>query len=342
MMDHRTIQRIYLDHKVSCTNSKKRKRMWIPLAASILVVSAICLLAWIPPTTLRKLRRSMVQSSPPIPRKQRNIHFIFGLWDDGRGMPRDFRMNFNLYEQNNEHWRIMKWFHKASIQQYVEKWIHPNATTTTSTSSDNVFENTWEAWQVARPVQQADLFRYIVLWKMGGFYFDLDVQITVQNSVDKLMEAVGLDPSFHTAAVFFEKGRLSEEEVEYSKWNPGRDGLPEYSTRLSNYALWSRPYSSLMECAIQLATFRILKLNQQDLDWEARLSTTLYTTGPDIISECTMGVRERGFLGKGTKLQDEEEVVRSEITTDNHILVKDPGPNIVNGNSFSWKVPDAA
>eukprot|EP00527_Entomoneis_sp_CCMP2396_P006388 CAMPEP_0198155282 /NCGR_PEP_ID=MMETSP1443-20131203/69053_1 /TAXON_ID=186043 /ORGANISM="Entomoneis sp., Strain CCMP2396" /LENGTH=337 /DNA_ID=CAMNT_0043822027 /DNA_START=35 /DNA_END=1048 /DNA_ORIENTATION=+ len=335
----RNLGRIYLDNKVLLTKTAG----YYALPVGILIIGLVFLTTFrfsaltLP---LHQALKGQVSDFSSIPRKERNIHFIFGLWDDdvGKGLPVEFRRNLKAFERSNPNWRIFKWFRKPMIERYAKAWTVGNS----SKDDEGSFPSTWKAWKVARPVQRADLFRYIMLWQMGGFYFDLDVEISGDNSVAALMKAVDLNPSIHTAALFYEKGRLTEEEAVWSAHDIGRDGLPEYRTRLSNYALWSRPRSKLMECAVQLATYRILKVSKEDLDLDSRLLATLYSSGPDVVTECAFGVREKGFQGSaGRPLQDEEEVVQSNITKDK-VLVKDPGPNIVNGNTFSWKNEKAA
>ena len=36
----------------------------------------------------------------------------------------------------------------------------------------------WPIWDGLRPVERADVFRYLVLWDQGGYYADIDVKCT--------------------------------------------------------------------------------------------------------------------------------------------------------------------
>jgi hypothetical protein len=186
------------------------------------------------------------------------------------------------------------------------------------------------------------LFRYLLLYQFGGFYFDLDVVTSGNNTVAFFMDQVGLNPSLHTAALFWEMGRLTLQEQAKSAKEIVRRGLPEYRTRLSNYCIWSKPNSKLTKCAIELASSRILYV-QKNLNFttvQQRIPVTLYSSGPDVVTECAFGVRRSdemdGTTTKSTMMEEEDEVVKNHMTRDK-VLVVDPGPNLINGNMFSWR-----
>mmetsp|Transcript_36312 Transcript_36312/g.75556 ORF Transcript_36312/g.75556 Transcript_36312/m.75556 type:complete len:341 (-) Transcript_36312:603-1625(-) len=327
------------------------KRLRFSYLMDLLLIGAFCMAATNVIFLSQPFENALKHSrqffhQPRVPEKERNIHFIFGLWEEetdpktvAQNMPPNFQRNLQIFEDHNPGWKIKKWFSKAEIEEHIQLWTKPsNSTSGGKKRSYSVRE----AWRVASPVQRADMFRYLMLWKLGGFYFDLDVTCAGNNSVVELMKAVELDPSVHTAALFWERGRLDTFEQYESQLEPVRRGIPEYRTRLANYALWSRPGSKMMKCAIQLATYRIIKVHKADHQLEERIPRVLYSSGPDVICECAFGVRDKYFKGTSISIpQNEDEVIRTRITTDN-VLVVDPGPNLVNGNTFSWKNEQAA
>lgn len=286
----------------------------------------------------------------------RQMHFVFGLWDSDADtqtgsskstniiskMPLSFQRNLQVYQAQNPEWTIHTWFSKTEIEHVVELWTVPDLDPFESSFDQETRQKIRHAWAVARPVQQADLFRYLLLHQFGGFYFDLDVVTSGNNTVDFFMDQVGLNPSMHTAALFWEMGRLTPQEQAKSSKDVVRRGLPEYRTRLSNYCLWSQPRSNLTKCAIKLASSRIVDVQQRFnfTTVEQRIPATLYSSGPDVVTECAFGVRRYDDLD-GTAIvspikEDEEEVVKNQMTKEK-VLVVDPGPNLVNGNTFSWR-----
>eukprot|EP00980_Cylindrotheca_fusiformis_P023641 scaffold10700_cov108-Cylindrotheca_fusiformis.AAC.5 len=287
--------------------------------------------------------------------EERQIHFIFGLWDnDGdpskpadQNMPLFFRRNLQVYQAQNPGWRIRTWFNRTEINSLVERWTSPQPQSESSLGMDDR-QTIRQAWAVARPVQKADLFRYLLLHQFGGFYFDLDVVTSGNNTVEFFMKQVELDPRLHTAALFWEMGRLTPEEQAISAKEIVRRGLPEYKTRLSNYCLWSKPQSNLTKCAIQLASSRILYVQQHFnvTTIQQKIPATLYSSGPDVVTECAFGVRRsdemHGTAAEATSNMDSEDEVLTRHMTKDRVLVVDPGPNLINGNTFSWRNAAAA
>jgi hypothetical protein len=291
--------------------------------------------------------------------EDRQIHFVYGLWDtsdgdpnrpgksankhaDNSNMPLSFRHNLQVYQAQNPDWIIHTWFNKTEIERLVALWTSPEHPPSASSFGRDQSQAIRHAWAVARPVQRADLFRYLLLYQFGGFYFDLDVVTSGNNTVAFFMDQVGLNPSLHTAALFWEMGRLTLQEQAKSAKEIVRRGLPEYRTRLSNYCIWSKPNSKLTKCAIELASSRILYV-QKNLNFttvQQRIPVTLYSSGPDVVTECAFGVRRSdemdGTTTKSTMMEEEDEVVKNHMTRDK-VLVVDPGPNLINGNMFSWR-----
>jgi hypothetical protein len=291
--------------------------------------------------------------------EERQIHFVYGLWDtsdgdpnrpgksakkhsDNSNMPLSFRHNLQVYQAQNPDWIIHTWFNKTEIERLVALWTSPDNPPSASSFDRDQIQAIRDAWAVARPVQRADLFRYLLLYQLGGFYFDLDVVTSGNNTVAFFMDQVGLNPSLHTAALFWEMGRLTLQEQAKSAKELVRRGLPEYRTRLSNYCIWSKPNSKLIKCAIELASSRILYVqkNFNLTTVEQRIPVTLYSSGPDVVTECAFGVRRSdemdGTTTKSNMMEEEDEVVKYHMTRDK-VLVVDPGPNLINGNTFSWK-----
>ena len=75
----------------------------------------------------------------------------------------------------------------------------------------------------------------------------------------------------------------------------------------------------MMDCAASLAMVRIQRLAATPKTDES----ILYSSGPDVISECAYGVRDRDYQGQQVGTAD--------------VLIVDPGPLLMNGNSFTWR-----
>ena len=138
-----------------------------------------------------------------------------------------------------------------------------------------------------------------------------------------------------TATLFWERGRLSTQEAAAAARRPCRRGLPEWRTRLANYAIYARKGAPVMARALNIAVERLRtaaaakKLVGGGLtgdtasggggggsggyscrkpgggEEEGREYEVLFTTGPDVVSEAaaalaaganTVGARETPAL----------------------------------------------
>ena len=89
---------------------------------------------------------------------------------------------------------------------------------------------------------------------------------------------------------------------------------------------------------------RVAKKYRKQHIWTDRVATTLYSTGPDVVTECAFGVRDADTpdLRIGRKPENEENIALRTHVTSQNVLVVDPGPLLRNGNTFSWKNGRAA
>ena len=101
--------------------------------------------------------------------------------------------------------------------------------------------------------------------------------------------------------------------------------MPEHPLRLANYALFcAAPGCALAERALELAAARLGARAGAGCDDEYGV---LFTSGPDVVSEAVQGAREAVTFG--ARGADAAPLAG--------VAVLDPGPLIVNANSFTWR-----
>ena len=175
-----------------------------------------------------------------------------------------------------------------------------------------------------------------------------------------------------TAVLFWERGRLSTSEAAFAARRLCRRGLPEWRTRLSNYAIYARKGAPVMARALNIAVERLRtaaaakKLSGGGFscrkpfadEEEGREYEVLFTTGPDVVTEAaaalavgakTVGARESPI--KGNVVGPDVDTALSFAEMDgspseahalvgdagSHILLVDPGPMVLNANSWTWR-----
>jgi mannosyltransferase OCH1-like enzyme len=183
-------------------------------------------------------------------RIEKTAHFIYGIWDDGE-IPGKF-MN-NIHKWNKYNWNTVIW-NKASCNSLLNKY--PN----------------WKSLieKCTRPIQMADLFRLLIVYDRGGFYFDLDVE-----PIEELPEII-----LEYEVVFFIEMVMSKEWAEETKKRfKIRNGYAESTHRVANFAFGSTPRHKAISDILELARKR---LNDSTIyiDYDV-----LYTTGPDVVTE---------------------------------------------------------
>lgn len=102
----------------------------------------------------------MIEPVPPV-----GVHYIFGLWDNQRVLPEFMQrlVTHNDTVLSKDHFRPTIWY-REEIENLFDEAGH---------------KALWEYLRqhVPRKVVWADLARYLVLWRRGGLYLDLDVRV---------------------------------------------------------------------------------------------------------------------------------------------------------------------
>jgi hypothetical protein len=252
------------------------------------------------------------------------IHFVFGLWSDGKTMPTKFQSNLGAWKA-------------ANPSRPVHVWNNTGC----SALVQNHFPEYESIYRSSAPIQKADLVRYMIILTYGGFYGDLDVGCVDSNNLGVLFQKLELGPT-HSAMTFWEMGRLSKASaIESARIHPIRRQIPEYQTRLANYAFWCKPGCALLKRVLGLAMHRVQRTRQRgghdasDVDYRI-----LYTTGPDVFTEASIGIRDKDYTPPKSlaahKGSGAEPLEKRWLSPD-QVLVVDPGPLLWNGNTFSWR-----
>jgi mannosyltransferase OCH1-like enzyme len=204
-------------------------------------------------------------SSPAFPNL---VHLVYGLWDDG---PLPWRLRAMLGSWLRHHrppkWRIVLW-NRRQAEELVRA-RYPDLA--------EIYAG------YSRPVQRADLLRYLLLHEFGGFYADLDILCVSSLS--------GLLPEGSEASIVVQVEKLlsAERAAEIGRAQSIRQGRPELPERIANYFMGCRSGHPLMAEVIALARERSGLEVRNDYD-------VLYTTGPDVMSEVIARHRERPDL----------------------------------------------
>jgi hypothetical protein len=137
--------------------------------------------------------------------------------------------------------------------------------------------------------------RLIVVYHYGGLYMDLDVEIFVP--LDDLFLSWGFNPSQHDLVCIIEY-ILQADQVLGGMSSPIRSGVPEFQLRLSNFMFYGThsKNSLALENVLALVLYRAARLEalirQGGAGGAEILSadyTTIYTTGPDAMTEAIVG-----------------------------------------------------
>ena len=125
--------------------------------------------------------------------------------------------------------------------------------------------------KISRKVVLADISRYYMMWKLGGFYLDLDVL------VDKdLMDIVDACISNNQKIILF------TEHTDCDPISMGPRENKEHTERLYNCMFWSLPDQSFWKSCIDLAIKRCLLLMEEGTKWTD--NDILWASGPDVVT----------------------------------------------------------
>eukprot|EP00038_Savillea_parva_P010223 m.188735 g.188735 ORF g.188735 m.188735 type:complete len:412 (+) comp17528_c0_seq1:286-1521(+) len=202
----------------------------------------------------------------------RTIHFMYGLWDD-KPMPPEFESNLAVWRRLNPAWQVKVWSNKEVKDFWKDE-----------------FPEYRKLWRKARPIQRADFARYLIVYKYGGLYADLDC--TPTKPIDEIFHLGGLRFVAHDTLLCIEDEKTEAEMARSALW-PIRGGVPELKTRIANYVFWAKPRSETFKRAIALAASRLESV--PDAMYHVSPTQThlqnpyaiIYTTGPDVLTEAT-------------------------------------------------------
>lgn len=198
--------------------------------------------------------------------KKDKINFIFGLWDN-KPMPRLFKKNIEIWKKLNPHNEICIW-KKQECESLLQK-LYPEIV---------------PVYEIASPIQRADLARYIILHANGGWYADCDTVPTL--SVDEIRKSISIEDPIGIA---FTETIIDQQFQQTTSRLKIRNGLSEYKIRVANYVFWSKIDSPWLLDIMKLAAIRLRKHGNSpscDANWTKDYHT-IYTTGPDVMTEIT-------------------------------------------------------
>lgn len=182
----------------------------------------------------------------------RTIHNIYGLWDKVDEMPMFMKsLRFDMQQKNNEFRCLLH--NSEDIETLFE-------------------ESKWKFYneKILRKVVLADISRYYLMWKYGGFYLDLDVRVS-----DNLMPLITKCLNEQKSILLF---------TEHDNCNPDQMGPmenKEYTQRIYNCMCWSLPGEQFWKDCIDLCEERCTYLLKKDVWSDVDI---LWASGPDIIT----------------------------------------------------------
>ena len=176
-----------------------------------------------------------------------NINYIYGLWDitplpDGYV---NIINNNKKYMMNNE----ISMSNKNDIVSIM----------------NNYFKDIFD--KIPRKVCLADIARYFVMQKHGGFYFDLD--IVLNNDLNSF-----IDVDNHDVILFLEHDYYPPQYL-------GERENKDYIQRVYNCIFWSKPNHPFFHDCIELCRQRVeILFKEKNSDWTDM--EVLWATGPDV------------------------------------------------------------
>jgi len=183
----------------------------------------------------------------------RILHFIYGLWDT-KEMPLEYKNNIENWKKSYPDFEIKIW-NKEQCESLLEYYPEEKL----------LYDKFSE-----RKVMRADLMRYIIVNEFGGFYLDLDCQVSSGQRLEKLLEK---------ELILFTETTLTESQVrEIAKIHNIRKNQKEKHLRIANYSFGSEPFHPYWLKVLNLIKERSSLEVLEDYD-------IIYITGPDIISE---------------------------------------------------------
>ena len=192
----------------------------------------------------------------------RVAHFVFGLWDS-TPPPEPFLQTMGFWRQQG--WQVRLWG-----RQEVEALIA------------EVPRIAQLCQSFRRRVQVADLARYLILLREGGFYFDGDCVPGPQSLLRRVSDDSGAE-----AFVFVENVQPPSWPPQTAVLFPIRLGIPEHPERLGNCAMGAVAGHPTLTEILRLAVQRSEREPGRDTDYDI-----LYKTGPDCVTDALQPVRQ--------------------------------------------------
>ena len=200
---------------------------------------------------------------PSAPRIPQTAHFVFGLWDSGEPP--------FLFRQTMASWRAQGW--------QTRLW-----------GRDDVFALIEAEPRIAclcrgfrRRVQVADVARYMIVQREGGFYFDGDCVPGGQS----LLQHVAADETAEAYA-FVQTVQPESWPPQTAVLFPIRRGIAEHRERLENCAFGAVAGHPALQNVLDLLVQRSEENSGRDDDYDI-----LYKTGPDCVTDALQPVRRR-------------------------------------------------
>jgi len=216
----------------------------------LLVLGMICiLLLAFCPVRFSPYSNTLSKRYPQTEFRYGTAHFVYGLWDKGE-VPEKFRKNMNVWSDKG--WDIKLW-DKDMVYALLDKYPRYKEVLPL----------------LSRKVQLADLSRLLILYDEGGHYFDLDCVPKEGDLLSHLRE-------YNPPEVFYQEIILSPLQYLYSMTRTIRDGKPESSVRISNFAFGAHPGNRIILQNLENLRERCILFRDYNTDYDV-----LYKTGPD-------------------------------------------------------------
>lgn len=205
----------------------------------------------------------------------KTVHNIYGLWDKKEDMPMFMKTLRYDMQQKNTDFRYL--LHDAD-------------------DISKVFdEKTWQFFneKISRKVVLADISRYFLMWKYGGFYLDLDVRVA--DSISPLIKKCLAEQK--NILLFTEHDNCNPEQM-------GPNENKEYTQRIYNCMCWSLPGESFWKDCIDLCKERCEYLLKKEVWSDVDI---LWASGPDVI---TTIYHSKYKLNNGIKVISNEDTIK--------------------------------
>ena len=183
----------------------------------------------------------------------RSIKYIYGLWDSMDSMPSFMKQ---LKKDTEEKCPVMRsdLLNKEDIIEIMDKDV-------------------WDMlnMKIRRKVVLADISRYYLMWREGGFYLDLDVRVN-QNLTDIVKSSLKNNENI----ILF---------TEHDNCNPmymGKRENKNYTHRIYNCMFWSKEKNKFWKECIDLTIERCKMLIAENS--EITDEDVIWVSGPDVIT----------------------------------------------------------